>query len=648
MQQDFLAQREHILPFPTPADGYTRVQFLGTTGAGKTTLVRQLIGTDPLVEHFPSTAPAKTTTCDLELIIAEGPFKAVVSFLPRNTIRAFVEECVTAAVLAHLEDRKPKDVVRKLLEHSEQRFRLSYILGKLPHSQDRMFEEDNNKDALGVNILQAQPQQIEKLQRYIQEIISIGNMVLQDMAEQSDASAHPLGKEEKSTFLEHFLGDRLHTYQVFLSLVADIMRTIESRFLLLSEGHLAYDEDGWPSYWIYSSEDRGNFLLTVNQFCSNTPSQFGRLLTPLVQGLRVKGPFQPSWREGPLPRLALIDGEGLGHTIDSANSLPTSKTAWFEHADAIVLVDNAQQPMQAAPIEALRAITVNGHVAKLFVCFTHFESVDGDTFSEEQDRIDHVQNSLDNTISALGREIGTYSSAALRNRLEDHVFFLSHMQQKTLPKEVSTQLETLLHDFESLQQESTQVALQPVYEEKNIATFLRQAVFSFREAWQGRLGLNAESTRHQEHWTRIKALAKRLAKLGMDEYDTLRPVADLIREISEHSRQFLDRPQTWEFATYRSEEERQAAIDAIARDIYAQLHIIARQRIILDCIPQWQKAYARSGTGSAKVRADDIELIYRYAAPLPDELRDDDIDAFCIEVTRLIQDAIHAGGGRLL
>jgi ABC-type cobalamin transport system, ATPase component len=47
LQQDFIAQRENILPFPTPADGYTRVQLLGTTGAGKTTLVRRLIGTDP-------------------------------------------------------------------------------------------------------------------------------------------------------------------------------------------------------------------------------------------------------------------------------------------------------------------------------------------------------------------------------------------------------------------------------------------------------------------------------------------------------------------------------------------------------------------------------------------------------------------------
>jgi len=104
LQHDFLAIREQVLPFPTPSDGYTRVLLLGTTGAGKTTLVRQLIGTDPETEHFPSTSTAKTTTCDLELILAQGRFEAVVSFLPRTIIRTYVEESVTAAVLAHIEE----------------------------------------------------------------------------------------------------------------------------------------------------------------------------------------------------------------------------------------------------------------------------------------------------------------------------------------------------------------------------------------------------------------------------------------------------------------------------------------------------------------------------------------------------------------
>src|SRR5262249_53959042 len=58
----------NVLKLPGRADGYAIVQFVGTTGAGKTTIVRQMIGTDPVTERFPSTSAAKTTICDLEIV----------------------------------------------------------------------------------------------------------------------------------------------------------------------------------------------------------------------------------------------------------------------------------------------------------------------------------------------------------------------------------------------------------------------------------------------------------------------------------------------------------------------------------------------------------------------------------------------------
>ena len=39
--------REELLPLPSAADGYAKVLMVGTTGSGKTTLVRQFLGTDP-------------------------------------------------------------------------------------------------------------------------------------------------------------------------------------------------------------------------------------------------------------------------------------------------------------------------------------------------------------------------------------------------------------------------------------------------------------------------------------------------------------------------------------------------------------------------------------------------------------------------
>jgi len=50
--------RESVIPIPSPEDGYARVLLLGATGAGKTTLVRQLIGTGTKRERFPSISTA--------------------------------------------------------------------------------------------------------------------------------------------------------------------------------------------------------------------------------------------------------------------------------------------------------------------------------------------------------------------------------------------------------------------------------------------------------------------------------------------------------------------------------------------------------------------------------------------------------------
>ncbi|TMC16104.1 MAG: hypothetical protein E6J34_20480, partial [Chloroflexi bacterium] len=180
VEHDFWTLRERSIPLPTTENGYTRVLLIGTTGAGKTTLVRQLLGTDPL-ERFPSTSAAKTTTCDLEIVCAEGPFKAVVTFLPKDRVQMYVEECVVAAVLAQVEMRGPQAVLRKLLDHSEQRFRLSYILGdsssahqKNDHFSDDEDDEDTNDDT-AQDLIPAQERQrnAEDLQRYLLTIQSL-------------------------------------------------------------------------------------------------------------------------------------------------------------------------------------------------------------------------------------------------------------------------------------------------------------------------------------------------------------------------------------------------------------------------------------------------------------------------------------------
>ena len=64
--------RETIIQLPSAEEGYAKVMLVGPTGGGKTTLLRQFIGSDHRRDRFPSTSTAKTTTADIEIITATG------------------------------------------------------------------------------------------------------------------------------------------------------------------------------------------------------------------------------------------------------------------------------------------------------------------------------------------------------------------------------------------------------------------------------------------------------------------------------------------------------------------------------------------------------------------------------------------------
>jgi len=129
---------------------------------------------------------------------------------------------------------------------------------------------------------------------------------------------------------------------------AVLLDEIEKRFDLLDPAQVRRTKQGWPLSWSWETHDRKAFIQAVSRFSSNYARYFGQLLTPLVNGIRVSGPFVPPWAKGDVPKLVLLDGEGLGHTPKTSASVSTTVSRRIEEADAVILVDNATQPMQAA------------------------------------------------------------------------------------------------------------------------------------------------------------------------------------------------------------------------------------------------------------------------------------------------------------
>ena len=653
---DSVARRDQIIPLPSAIDGYSRAMLLGTTGAGKTTLLRHFIGSDHESDRFPSTSTAKTTTADTEIVTSEGHFEAVVTFMPEYQVRAYVDECLEAACLEAVQGSSPTKIMAALLQHEEQRFRLSYVLGGWSSPQSRTNDDEflfDDESTEGAEIAAAEivsgKEQEENRARLDQYLSAIGAVVSgvearvkQELGElRSEVSA-----DDRAAWLEIFANEIFYD-GAFAELGLDIMEDIARRFDMVPAGIIERAGSEWPTCWTYADTDRTKFLSNVRWFASNHHLQFGKLLTPLVDGIRVRGPFYPTFEGAGQPKLVLIDGEGIGHTANDASSISTRITQKFESVDIILLVDNAQQPMQAAPLALLRTVGSSGFSRKLAVAFTHFDQVKGANLSSFVQRKDHVTASIKNAISSIRDSIGSGIAGTLDRQIEKNSVFLGGLDRSTdrIPAGFIKELLKLLQIVREAIAPPAVATVTPVYQFKGLEIAMRDAIDAFRNPWRGRLGLAYCDGVSKEHWTRIRALSRRLAS-GGDEYSNLRPVADLLACLQEEAAKWLDRPAEWKGAP-ASDEEREAALDPIRQIVFSKLHDLVSTRLRDDQLSKWREAYRFSGKGSASLRADLINDIHHEAAPHMSAAMTQDARDFLDKLYVILQDAISESGGEI-
>jgi GTP-binding protein EngB required for normal cell division len=665
-RQDSESLRESHIRLPDKDDGYSRVLFVGTTGAGKTSLLRQLIGSDPDDDRFPSTAPAKTTIADIEVIQDEGDFEAAVTFFTEFQTQANIEECVVDAALAVLENAPRDRVADRFLSHRDQKFRLSYILGG-------WLEEDGGSEQGEISFEElpdspavtddegglGEPERAanrEAIAAYLDRIGHLTKSVTAALAEDLGVDHNTAGPDRDAALqlIEETFDLYLTQDEGFHELVQDILEDVRSRFDRIEAGQLQCRQSGWPELWLFSSADRDDFIRHIRWFSSNYWPQFGRLLTPLVDGIRVRGPLVADFIDGQ-PKLALIDGQGLGHTPDSSSSVTTHVTRRFAHVDVILLVDNAQQPMQAAPLSVLRAVASSGHHRKLAVAFTHFDQIKGQNFQKFADKRAHVMASVLNALSSLRDALGVVVVNAIEHGIDSRCFMLGSVDRQLakLPTRTADymrgQLFELVGFFQKAILPPPPAEASPSYDPTGIGFAVQDAVSKFQGPWLARLGMGTYEGFRKEHWTRVKALNRRIAGELDDEYDTLQPIADLATQLRESISRFLNSPIGWKCEP-ASAEEAQVAVDRIRQVIEVQLHDLAVRRLVQEHLTDWRAAYdgpASHGLGSSFRRANIIQSIYDAAAPIPDAVMTTPSVAFLAEIRRIVTSAIKTGGGEV-
>ena len=658
---DFEVLREAMIRLPSSEpDGYRRVLLLGTTGAGKTTLVRQLIGTDPEEERFPSTSTAKTTIHDTEVVICDGAWRAVVTFVGIDEVREHLSECISAAVLTAARDSDDAEILRRLLNHVDQRFRFNYVLGNGPKvsKSDHIPDfDDDEPDEEGRLLFENGLGDVDLAAT--NEILNMTFGKLRELAHKHRDHVRQIvdAQEEKDKrvadeIFEEELDNLLRDDEDFHKVVDVLMDQIANRFETLPQGKVRKTRQGWPLSWSgeWPVENRAEFLAAISRFSSNYAPLFGRLLTPLVNGVRVAGPFVPEWNTDQAPKLVLLDGEGLGHTPTSSSAVSTSVSRKIDSSDAVLLVDNATQPMQAAPVAAMHEVVATGNARKLILAFTHFDKVKGDNLPNASAKAQHVLASAENVLAAFGVKLGSSGERALRQRLENARFFLGGLQEPLASndkegKRTIDQLHKLLAAIDKVIERPQPADARPVYDRLNLGFAIQEATEEFHAAWRSLLGLESGAL-PKEHWTRIKALNRRLAEGMADEYGTLRPIADLRKELRDRIYVFIQNPLEWNSADRTkkeqvpTEEEKRNIYDAFADEMSLKLLELSTRRLRDEFISEWQDAYRERGPGSTFLRARIIgDQIYRPAAPVPDATPSPDHNQFLREVIDMVEAA---------
>lgn len=648
-ETDFLTLRDSVIALPSSQSShYRRALFLGTTGAGKTTALRQIMGTDPAKERFPSTSTAKTTVHETEVLLQEGAYSAVVTFFPMEDVREHLKECVSAAVLAAYRNESDAEQMRRLLTHVNQRFRFNYVLGNSPVKDTSDFDDDSNgdTDSAASDLLKRTNDALSSALASVKEIAAhYGNSLRTELNATDEKDQRVIDE-----LFEEELDNRTRDDEAFQQVVDTVMDEIEERFALLPDGKLRKTKVGWPLMWTWETEDRDAFIAAISRFASNYSPLFGTLLTPLVNGVRVAGPFYPTWTTDK-PKLVLLDGEGLGHTPRSMSTISTSLSKRIDMVDAVILVDNATQPMLAAPVAAMKELVSSGNSAKLIFAFTHFDKVNGDNLPNPSARAQHVLASAENVLSAIGEDLGPFAERALRARLASSRVFLADLDQRLDVeskdgKRTASQLGKLLELIDGIVERPKPIDSRPIYDRMNLVLAVERAAESFHNGWRPRLGLSVKQGLEKEHWTRIKALSRRFA-MGSDHYDTLHPVADLKKELQQRLYVLLQNPVGWN-GPEPTDDDKQSIFDAIAEDLSRRLLDLAMRRVKSERLGDWRNAYDESGPRSTFRRAKLIaERVYDLAAPVPDVTPSPDRNAFLQDVATVTRESVELVGATL-
>lgn len=384
---------------------YPKIYLLGSTGAGKTSIVRSIMDTGN--ESFPSTLPTRTTVAPTEYVISSNrPFKSTFIFKQKQDVENSIVEILEATIEKGIQYIKSNNqdelsnLYTYLEETPDERFRLKYIL-------DESFIKEISED--------------------------VKNSILSKVNLEEDLEVILASQQIKSEI--NYLLKRI------LDSIVEKVKNQCKNYELFSDELFVIDH----------IDDKKEFILRNKDLLKSEVNS----ISPLIEYARVEGNLLAPWLDK-TQELILVDGEGIGHNLkEIKNSLSARHLDFFNFCDSILLVEKSDDPFITGGMNAIKTIFLNGYNKKFKLLFSKLDKMDQkDQKTALNRRIANVENALkeSNIQFDLNRDQKFYLSnldktANTTTKKEVQRLFTSIKEDFSKTEENPVELE---YDFETL------------------------------------------------------------------------------------------------------------------------------------------------------------------------------------------------------
>ncbi len=324
-----------------------KIYLLGSTGAGKTSLVQHILGTAKL--RFPTISQRRTTVAPTEYVISKNrKYKTTIIFKQKEDLIELIRERIEAAMIKAMpENATIEDIVFELEQTPDERFKLKQII----------------KESSLENTAQSIFHNVRGLAFDREEEVFLQSVNIQ---------------EDVNLLTNEFIIE------------------IEQRFNELTNNEYRLFNN--QPYIIDGYNDKSDFIKKSKELLANSKGS----ISALVEYARIEGNLLADWLDDEL-EFILIDSEGIGHSLkEKRDSLSTRHHDYFSFCDSIVLVENSENPFMTGGQGAIESIFLSGYETKFKLVFSQTDKL---ATGSSSDTNYYFRRSLKNLSEALKENV---------------------------------------------------------------------------------------------------------------------------------------------------------------------------------------------------------------------------------------------------